>query len=123
MNTKLARDRYQSAANIVKYSVKVWYLKRKYNSNSILCLSARQRLFKFIYSLKEIKKEQGSLIDSCTGFYEVISMERRTHIEQEKSRRQIGEMKNEIKNIEVNLNRISQQMDELQTTLKLFVNK
>ncbi len=119
----MAKERQNEAANIVKFSIKVWYFKRKNKPMFIRHMQAQHKLFRSIYNLKQIKKQQRSSVDSCVGFHELLTIQRNTSVQQDETVQQMTDVKCEIKKIEAELKTMTHGMNNLQVTLNMLLNK
>jgi len=119
----LAKERQHEAANIVKFSMKVWYLKRQNKPMSIRRLQAQHKLFRSIDNLKQIKKQQRSSVDSCVGFHELLTTQRNTSVQHDETIQQMTDVKCEIKKIEEELKTMTHSMNNLQVTLNVLLEK
>jgi len=123
LNTGLAEQRKNQAANIIKFAVKVWYLKRHGKSTSIQYFQAQQKLFRSICYFQSVRQKQRNLVDSCVGFTELMTIERNTSLQTEETVEEIVVIKNEVKKMKKELNNLNHSMNILQNTLNIFLDK
>jgi uncharacterized coiled-coil DUF342 family protein len=123
LDMELAKARQIQAANIIKFAIKMWYMKRQDKSTVIQCFQLRQKLFRSIYILKQTRREQRSLTDSCVGFRELMTVERNTSERATETAPQIMAMKLELTKIDEKLNNMNRNMDSLHNRINDFVNK
>jgi len=76
LNIELAKERKSQAANVIKYAIKVWYLKRKNKHKSIQCIKAQWRLFQSIRIVREVKLEQRQSVDSSVVLADLCALQR-----------------------------------------------
>ncbi|CAF3966647.1 unnamed protein product, partial [Rotaria sordida] len=79
LNVELAKNRKMQAANVIKFALQVWILKKKnVSKSSIRYLRAQRDLFQSIHFLHEIKQKQGQQVDNCVDQIDVVSVQRNT---------------------------------------------
>ncbi|CAF3570910.1 unnamed protein product [Adineta steineri] len=122
-NTELAKERQYQAANIVKFAIKVWFLKRQNKAPSIRCIQVQKKLFQSIYHLKEIKKQQRNSTDNCIDLHELVTIQQNTNMQIEETVQHMTEIKCEMNKIQIELNNMILNMNNLQTTLNILLNK
>jgi hypothetical protein len=123
LNNRLIGKRKNQAANIIKFAVKVWYLKRHGKSTSIQYFQAQQKLFRSILSFQKVRQQQRNLVDTCVGFTELITIERNTSAQTEETVEEIVEIKTEVKQIKEELKNLNHSMNILQNTLNILLDK
>lgn len=117
LNTELAKQRYHHAANVVKFSIQVWCIKRKNRSGSLHAVNVQRKLFRSISYLQQTKQQQKTLLDNCVGLHELMSLQQNINIQYEQSASQMSAMENSMKRIEEQLNLLARNMDVLQASL------
>jgi hypothetical protein len=117
LNIQLAKERKIQAANVIQCVVRVWYLKRKYQSSSNEYIQAQRRLFRSIHFNQQLKHKQKQLIDNCIGFPELVSTQRQITVHLQQNTQQSILIKSKIEQIEEKLIQINQTMINLQKTL------
>ncbi|CAF4248196.1 unnamed protein product [Rotaria sp. Silwood2] len=128
LNTGLAKERKIQAANVIKFALKVWYMKNKTRSaSSTQILKSQRRLFQSIYLLQEVKQEQGKLIDSCIDQIDLITLQRKTNVQTYEVTEQLKTMKAKMDNmdkklIDMNIN-INNTIADMQKTLNMLLDK
>ena len=80
LNIELAKKRMYLAANVLKFSMKVWFLKRKNKMGSLDFYAVQQKLFKSVYELQQIKKQQRNLTGRCLGLSELMNTQQKAEI-------------------------------------------
>ncbi|CAF1447056.1 unnamed protein product [Rotaria sordida] len=116
MNIELAKEHKIQAANIVKFAVKVWYMKNKNISlSSIRYLQVRRRLFQAIHLVQQVKQERGKLIDNCIDQIDLLTMQRKTNA-------QTYETKEQLKTMKVKIDNIEEKLIEMNTNINNTVN-
>jgi peroxiredoxin family protein len=123
LNTQIAKERKNQAANVIKFAMKTWYLKRQDKSTSIQNFQAQRKLFRSIHYLQQIKQEQRNLVDNCVGLSELMTIHRNTSVQTEGTVEQIAAIKTEVKKIKEKLNNMNRSMDTLQNTLNVLLDK
>jgi hypothetical protein len=127
LNTQLAEEHKNQSANIIKFAIKSWYLQRQGKSTSIQYFQAQRRLFRSIHYLQQTKQEQRSLVDTCVGFTELMTMHRNTHVQTEETAEQIATIKSDVKKLEEKLismnHSMKHSMNILQNTLNVILDK
>ncbi|CAF3485260.1 unnamed protein product [Rotaria sp. Silwood1] len=123
LNIELAKKRNNQAANIIKFVIKVWYLKRKHQCTSAEYIRVQQKLFRSIRFIQKLKQKQGKLIDNCIGLQEIIMIQRETNSKTEENAEQLTIMKSKVDKIDENLVDINHTMISIEKTLNLLLNK
>jgi hypothetical protein len=122
LNIQLAKERKIQAANVIKYALRVWYLKRKYRPISNEYIKAQRRLVRSIHFQQQLKHKQKELIDNCIGFPELITTQRQIYVQVQQNTEQSILMKSKMDQIEEKLIQINQTMMNLQNTLNHSFN-
>lgn len=106
-NIELNKQKKHQAANVIKFTIKVWYLKRKNKSKSIQCIKAQWKLFQSINVIQEVKLEQRNLIDSSIVLADLFNLQRDGNGQIEEMVQQMNTMKITMDNIQNTLNILS----------------
>ncbi|CAF1224351.1 unnamed protein product [Rotaria sordida] len=128
LQAELEKERKTQAANIVKFTIKVWFLRNKNRSElSIRYLQAQRKLFNSIDSLQIIKQKQRQLIDHCVDQIDIITIQRSTNDKTCEISKQLTFLKTKIDNmeeklVEMNIN-INNTMNDIQKTLHMLLDK
>ena len=122
LNTQIEKKLKHQAANVIKFAMKTWYLKRKDKSTSIQKFQAQRRLFGSIHCIQQIRQRRRNLVDNCIGFSELMTMHRDTRARAEETAEQIVEIKTRVQKIEENLNNMNRSMETLQNTLNILLD-
>ena len=122
LNTELAKKRYDHAANVIKFAVLAWYLRRKYETDSFPHLRAQRKLFYSISCLQRTKKAQKILADNCVGLHELISLQQNIHTQYETSIDRMNTMRTNMDGIETRLNHLTNNFNALMSSLNLLLN-
>ena len=122
LNTRIAKEHKNQAANVIKFAMKTWYLKRQDKSTSIQNFRAQQKLFRAMHHIQEIKQERRNLADNCIGFSELMTMHRNTRAQTEETVKQIAAIKTEVKKIEEKLNNMNCSLETVQNTLNVLLD-
>ena len=121
---ELSRKRRDQAANVIKFAIKVWYLKRKKRYHRSHQYHKSERLlYKSIHDYRQIKHEQRKLNENCSDFIESIHIQRYTSIKTKTILRDLTIMKSKIDKIEVKFNDINHTINNIQNTLNVLVEK
>ena len=124
VNSELANERREQAANVIKYAFQVWFQKRNRTKvPSIQRFRAERKLFESISAFKETKREQLLSIDSCVGPIELITLQRQTNENTESTNQQLGKMKTQVSAIEDQLVDVKNTISSVQNTLQMLVNQ
>ncbi len=122
-NIELAKERKGQAANVIKFAIKVWYLRRKDKSKSIQCFKAQWKLFRSIRIVQEVKLEQRKLIDGSIVLADLFTLQRNENDQTEKIAEQMDTMKITIDKIEEKFIDMNQMMNNMQYKLNLFLDR
>lgn len=121
---ELQQERRKQAANIIKFAIKVWYLKRKTRSlRSFQYLKSQRLLYKSIYLHRQIKQEQRKSNENCLDFVESINIQRYTSIKTKKIAKDLIIIQSKIDTIEQKFTNINIVMTNIQNTLDVFIEK
>ena len=123
MDTRLLKDHHQQAANVIKFAVKSWYLKRKTKVNSIHYFQAQRKLFRSICRFQKIKQEERSLKNVSIDFPEILTAQRTANAQIEDLATEVTGMKVDIKEMKSELYSLNQNLSTLQNTLNLVLDK
>ncbi|CAF4985119.1 unnamed protein product [Rotaria sp. Silwood1] len=123
LNTRLEKKRKNQAANVIKFAIKVWYLKRRNKSTSIEYLLTQRKVFRSIHHLQKIRQNQRNLIDICVDLTDLMTIHRDTSVQTRETVGQIVAIKTDIKKIEEELKNINYCMNTLQNTLNVLVDR
>jgi hypothetical protein len=124
INTELAKEHKNQSANIVKFSIKLWYLLRtNRRKSSFQYLQVKRKLFRSFNLIHQIKKTQRELIDSCMGLPEIIAMQRDTDTNSDQTLKKMANMEIKIDSIEQQLIHVNQTIHSFQNKLDLLVDK
>ncbi len=122
-NTQLKKIFKNQAANIIKFAMKSWHLKRRNKSESMQYLQAQRKLFQSIHCFQKTRQEKHILVDSCVGFTELITAQRTTNAQTEETVTQIAAIKTEMKDMKNELTSLNHNMNVLQNTLYVLLDK
>jgi hypothetical protein len=123
LNIQLANERRCEAANIIKFAVKVWYLKRRHRRTSRHCLQAERKLFRSIHTNQRLEHVQRKLTDNCIGLPELLNLQRDVSMKTDDTAECLQEMQTKINDIDEKLLRIDQSVIDIQKTLRLLLNR
>jgi hypothetical protein len=119
----LAEDQKIQAANVMKFAIKLWYLKRKQLSASLEYTKTQRRLFRAIHFNKRLKQKQQKLVDNCIGLPELLTVQRETRDRTEDTAQLLATMSSKIEKIESELAWTSQTMTNIRSTLGLLLDR
>ena len=117
------KDRRYQAANVIKFAVKSWCLKRQNKMKSMHYFQTQRKLFQSISSLQKIKQGERSLKDICAGFPEVINAHRIADKQVEDLTNEIANMKVEINDMKKQMYSLNDNLSTLQNTLNILIEK
>lgn len=120
---ELSRQHREQAANVIKFAIKVWYLKRKYNLRSFQYLKTEQMLYKSIYKIRKIKLEQRKLNDNCLDLFELINIQRYTSIKTKRIAKEITTIKFTMEQMQEKFIYMNNTINNIQNTLKQLLDK
>ena len=110
LNNRLRHEYKHQAANIIKFAIKLWYLKQN-PQNSLLpfvYFHLEQKLFRAIKAFQLIKRKQANLVGCCTDLNDIMTAQQDTSRNSEQTNHQIEIIQADIKQIQkylVDLNR------------------
>lgn len=108
LNIELEKKRKHQVANVIKFSIKLWYLYRKKRENYLQYIFIQRKLYQSINQLKTIKNKQKKLIDHCLGLHELMTIQRNINVNNDKTNDKIIEIEKKLLNIEEKLDNIIQ---------------
>jgi hypothetical protein len=117
------RERRGRAANVIKFAIKVWYLKRRNQLRTCQYLQVKRSLYQSIYSFQKLKHEQRKLTDNSLDLVELIHLQRYTSTKTKRIGREITIMKSTMNQMEEKFVDINNTMNKIQQTLNLLVEK
>ncbi|CAF2638772.1 unnamed protein product [Rotaria sp. Silwood2] len=120
-NIELAKQRNNQTANVIKFAIKLWYLKQTHRSTSTEYIKTKRKLIRSIRFSRKLKQEQGKLIDNCIGLQEIITIQRETNSKIEENAEQLIIMKLQVDKIDENFVNINHTMISIQKTLNLLL--
>jgi hypothetical protein len=123
LKIELSKQHKSQAANIVKFALRVWYLKRKSNRSSTRYITAQRRLLRSILISQQIKQEQRKLIDNCVGVPELLNIQRETNDKSQENADRLITMQLKVDQIEEKLVNINQTMMNIENSLHLVLDK
>lgn len=123
LNIELAKTRKHEAANVIKFAMRVWFLKRKNKTSSMHHLKAQWKLFRSIHTLQEVKHERRKLVDGCLGLADVFNLQRTGDDRMETIGQDVNAMKQTIDQWEHQLSNLNQTMSSIQHTLSSISNR
>lgn len=116
LNSELAKKRKILSANVVKGTIRVWYLRNKSRSGSTLrYLQAQRQLLHSVYMVQQMKQEQRRLVDSCLDQTDVVALQRNTSDK-------THDVTQQLKTMKVKVDKIEKELAEMNTNLSNSVN-
>lgn len=122
LSTELARRRHDHAANVVKYAIKVWFLRRREKAGMITLLIAQQKLFRSISYLQRTKQKQKTIMDNCVGLHELMSLQQNINTHHEQAGTRMMDMEHTLENINQRLNLLTENIVNFQNSLNFLIN-
>ena len=122
LNTQLTKKLQNQAANVIKFAIKSWFLKRQDRSTSMKYFQTQRKLFRSIHSAQTIKHNERILVDSCVGFSELITEQRTTNTRAEETASEIVAIRTEVKSIRHELYGLNRHISVLHDTLNLLLD-
>jgi hypothetical protein len=119
----LAKECKNQSANVVKYALKLWFLKRKHRFSSMQCITVQRKLFRSILDNQLLKQEQRQLVDNCVGLPELLTTQRETNDRGQENTQRLTIMQLKVEKIEEKLMDINQTMFNIHNTLNVLLNK
>jgi len=123
LNMKIAKERKTHAANVIKFVLKLWFLKRKRQPTSNEYIQAQRGLVRSMHFNQQLKQEQKKLIDNCTGLPELVLMQHDTNDRTRENTQTLSIMKFKVDKIEEKLTDMNQAITNIQNTLHLLLNR
>ena len=120
----LAKERKIQAANVIKYTIKLWYLKRtRQSKRSSEYIKIERRLFRSMHHNQQLKQEQSKLVDSCLGFPEIMTIQRDVNNRIIETNRMLGLLKDQIDRTEEKLTQLDHSIKHVHDTLDQLLDK
>lgn len=116
------KRRYQ-AANVIKFAVKSWYMKRHGKYSSIRYFRVQQKLFHSIKLFQNIRQNKSSLLPPESDIPEMPTTQPHTNKPKDNLEKDIINIKTDIKTIKYELNYLNRNLHSIQETLNLLVNQ
>ena len=123
LNMKIAKERKNHAANVIKFVLKLWFLKRKHQPTSNEYIKAQRGLVRSMHFNQQLKQEQKKLIDSCIGIPELVVMQRETNDKIRENTQTLLIMNLKVDKIEEKLGDMNHAITNIQDTLHLLLNR
>lgn len=123
LNTELSRRRHEHAANVVKFAVKVWYLRRHDKSEQIAHLIAQRKLFSSISYLQRTKQQQKGLTDNCVGLHELMTLQQNINTQYDQSAAKMTEMDDTLTKINGRLDNLTENIETFQHSFNRLINQ
>jgi hypothetical protein len=123
LNMKIAKERKTHAANVIKFVLKLWFLKRKHQPTSNEYIQAQRGLVRSMHFNQQLKQKQKKLIDSCIGIPELVLMQRETNEKIRENTQTLVIIKLKIEKNQEKLGQMNHAITNIQNTLHLLFNR
>ncbi|CAM2727218.1 unnamed protein product [Rotaria socialis] len=123
LNTEVAKKRKIQAANVIKFAVKVWYLRRKNKAQSFRFIKAQWVLFQSIHAIQKLKREQRNLTDSFCTLPDLLILQRDSNRTTEKLVQHTNKMKIIMDKIDEKFTSMDQTMNNIQSTINSLLDR
>jgi hypothetical protein len=120
---ELAKAYKNEAANIVKYTIKLRYLKRISQNESLRHLQTKRKLFASVRFFQRIKQEQHSRTDHCVGVEVLMASRRNTNTIIDKTAQQVASLQTKIDRLEKQVTNVTGTMEAMRDSLTLLLEK
>lgn len=121
LHIQLSKQRKTHAANIIKFAIKVWFLKRKHRQRTRQLLQLQRKLFHEIHANQQLEQTRRKLSENCIGLPEIITLQRDMAMKTEENSDCLMTIQTRIKQIEDRLDHLDQSMTSVQRSLDLLV--
>lgn len=108
---------------MVKFAIKVWYLRRHDKSKQLAHLIAQRKLFHSISSLQQIKQHQESLVDNCVGLHELMTLQQIINTQYDQSAARMTEMDDTLTKIDERLNNLTENINLFQHSFHHLIHQ
>jgi hypothetical protein len=123
LKTDLEKEHKIQAANVIKYTFKLFVWKNNSQPTSTFkYYNLKRKLFNSLNIINNIKQRQRQLDDYCIGLPEIANLERTTNINTECTVKEIADVELKMKNIEEQLIDVQESIKNIQNTLNLLVD-
>lgn len=123
VNLELTKARKNQAADVIKFFLKTWILKRRNRMHTSTYVTAQRKLYRALHFSKQLKVEQKGLIDACVGLPEVITMQRQLSAKLQEYGGTLTTTTMNMEKIQNRLVNIEQKMTNIEETLQLLLEK
>lgn len=96
LNIQSSRKQKHQAANVIKFAIKLWYVRRKKTASQIAQLRWQWKLFRSIRYLQEVKQTKRNLSDQCIVLADVYNLQRNEIDQIEMIREEISEIRSSL---------------------------
>ncbi|CAF1354511.1 unnamed protein product [Adineta ricciae] len=120
----LAKERKIQAANVIKFTIKLWYLKRtRQSKRSSEYIKIERRLFRSMHHNQQLKQKQSKLVDSCLSFPEIMTLQRDVNKRTIETSRMLELLKGQANQTEEKLTHLDHSIKHVQNTLDRLLEK
>ena len=123
LNIELAKNRKHHAADVIKFAIKTWYLKRKGKHLSLQNIRVQWKLVRSIGVLRQVKHEQRKLIDNCLVLADMFHLQRTGHDRIEQVQEDMSTMKVSVDKLDEKFNGIQRTLTHMQDALVLIMEQ
>jgi hypothetical protein len=123
LNINLSKERKHQAANIVKFAIKIWCLKRQDKSKSIQYRKLQRKLFQSIRLIQDVKLEQRQLMNNCVSVIDLFTLQNDENDKTDKVIQQMNIMNKTIDQIEEKFIDMKQTMMNMQFKLNILLSR
>lgn len=123
VNMELAKERKNEAANVIKFFIRLWFLKRHNRLKSAEYVRTQRRVYRAIHLCQQLKQEQKRLVDACVGMPELLALQRVMITRAQEHNVTLTTMKTSIDQLEEKLARMDEKVTDIQTTLRHLVSR
>ena len=115
----LAKQYRHQAANVVKFAIKSWYIKRHAKFSGIRFFYNQQKLFYWIKAFQILRRKE-RLLDEVK---DESSGENTTSLKNEPTTSEILKIQSEMHEMKLQFNRLNDNLESFQNTLNVLLNK
>lgn len=123
LSTELSKARKSAAANIIKCAMNIWRLKRRGQHHSIEYLRMQRKLFTWVRTIQNIKRDQRRLVDNCVGLAELLHVQRETSTITDGTAHQVALLHEKTDQLEINLANINDNMQLIHNSLNILLTR
>ncbi|CAF3865511.1 unnamed protein product [Rotaria sp. Silwood1] len=119
LDIELSKNRKIQAANVIKFVLKRWCMKkRNISTKSMQYLQVERQLNHSITLLHKIKRQQGQLVDKCVDQIDLIAIQRQTSTQTHDATQQIKIMKVKMDKMDEKLAKMNANINNTMSDVK-----